>query len=203
MGRSGRDGKPARSVIFYGEADLAAKKPEVHQSMIEFIRNSNSRCLRDMLLSYLGDTLARRPALCCGYCNYGSMNLESLLAHLEIDEDKTLNGTKPAPKARQPPAPKELKEKLNRALEDFRYKKAMSLPEGALIHGIDSVIFGDEAINRIVKGMKTISEGKDVINLTGGMIYHYADEIAELVGEIRLRDAVEKARQSAAKRKAK
>lgn len=59
-----------------------------------------------------------------------------------------------------------------------------------MIHGIDSAVFGDEAIDRIVKGMRTIHDGKDAIDLCGSIIRHYADEIADLVGEVRIMDAV-------------
>jgi hypothetical protein len=193
VGRAGRDGNPARSIIFYGEADLTAKKPEIHQSMIEFVRNSNNRCLRDMMLSYLGDTFVRQTAPCCGYCNYGSMNLETLLARLKVNEDQDLSEAKPAPKMLSAQVSDEFIEVFRTALKDLRYKKAMSLPQGALIHGVDSVIFSDETIERIVNGMRTIRDANDVINLTGGMIYNYADEIAKLVGDIRVMDAVGKA----------
>jgi hypothetical protein len=206
-GRAGRDGNLATANILYSDPDLTAKRPAIDKSMVEFIQKCDTNCLRVMLLEYLGDEVPGQRTRCCGYCNNDGINVEELM----FDSGRTIIEETGEPRnkgeemekddaadkkgdiaLRKMPISKELKEKTVQALKDFRMKTAIALPEGAVIHGLEAAVFGDIAIDKIVKNMKTIVIGDDVTNLCDGMIGLYANEVAAIVCEIKKNNLADK-----------
>jgi superfamily II DNA helicase RecQ len=202
-GRAGRNGQPATSVILYNDADLVRQKPAVDESMVQFIKDSNSKCLRKTLLEYLGDEspLGHEQSIrCCSYCN------PELLSDISVDSDgeKGQNDGEGVEKTSTtrvtlPHISTQLKEDTREALETFRIEKARTLPEGSLFHGLASAVFGDVTLDKIVKKMREITTGDDVINICGGTVQIYAEEVAAIVCDMKQREATEKAAKKAAK----
>ena len=69
IGRAGRNGKPAKALMFYNGSDILANKPEMTNEMREFC-TTVSTCLRDYLLKYLGSSKSQNNILnsCCSHC---------------------------------------------------------------------------------------------------------------------------------------
>ena len=72
IGRAGRNGKPAKALIFYNGSGISANKPGMTNEMREF-STTVSTCLRDYLLKPLGSSKSQNNILnsCC--CNCESM----------------------------------------------------------------------------------------------------------------------------------
>ena len=69
-GRAGRDGKPAKSILFWNNHDIAKNKPGLEDNMRSFCRSEES-CLRVLLLTYqdIDNPKSRNPRhLCCSNC---------------------------------------------------------------------------------------------------------------------------------------
>ena len=71
IGRAGRDGKPSRASLYYNGHDIASNKPGMTEEMRKFCREDFA-CLRNMILKYMGSSLATFPDTeghsCCSNC---------------------------------------------------------------------------------------------------------------------------------------
>lgn len=188
-GRAGRDGNPATSTIFYCNADLTTETPAVDTSMVQFIRDSDSVCLRKMSLGHLGEEYTLAPvegAQCCSWCDPVDM---------DVDMATTANpepGGSNQRQRRMPNVAAELKEKIRKKMIVLRMRIGAALQEGALVHGIEAAVFGDEAVEKVVRGTNLITTGSDVANLCDGMIQLYADEVAVEVCKAKAEHAAER-----------
>lgn len=81
-----------------------------------------------------------------------------------------------------------LKKGTKKALENFRMEKARALQQGSLIYGLEAAVFGDTSLDKVVKGMKTITVGDDVIDLCDGMIHNFADKVADIICDMKEKD---------------
>lgn len=70
IGRAGRNGKPAKALLFYNGSDISANKPGMTSEMREFCTTVVT-CLRDYLLEYLGSSKSQNDTLlsCCSNCD--------------------------------------------------------------------------------------------------------------------------------------
>jgi hypothetical protein len=172
----------------------------VDNSIVRYIRDCGRRCLRRMLLDYLGDDVLMDPGQatrCCAYCNPDISLNHPISFEIGVEEDRGKSKGKEVKIALQKALPQisvDLRRATKEALEGFRMKKVKELPEGALIHGLETSVFGDLALEKVVAGMKEITCGDDVKALTHGMIYHYADEVAAIVCKMRETDAASNAK---------
>lgn len=69
IGRAGRDGKPAKALLYYNGQDIAANVPGMTEAMREFCLLSTG-CLRRKLLEYMGSPYipCKCPDSCCSNC---------------------------------------------------------------------------------------------------------------------------------------
>ena len=69
IGRAGRNGKPAKALMYYNGSDISANKPGMTYEMREFCTTVTT-CLRDYLLKYLGSSKSQNNILtsCCSNC---------------------------------------------------------------------------------------------------------------------------------------
>lgn len=72
IGRAGRDGKPAKALLYYNGSDISANKPGMTWEMRAFC-STVTTCLRNYMLEYLGSCKAQNytPHLCCSNCSSG------------------------------------------------------------------------------------------------------------------------------------
>ena len=169
--------------------------------MKDFILKSDSRCLRLMLLSHLGEELTVRREenpRCCRFCNEKDKDEEEIFGSKKQTEDE-----KPRESKKRKPITKKLMKETTKALEDFRREKVMLLPESTVIHGLDMVIFGKVTIKKLVREMGTILTGEDVLEHCDGMVRHYADEIAKIICDMKAKDDAERAERSEKAKKGK
>ena len=70
IGRAGRDGKPAKALLYYNGTDICTTRPGMTCEMRDFCSNTTT-CLRNYILEYLGSFKARSyiPHLCCNKCS--------------------------------------------------------------------------------------------------------------------------------------
>ena len=69
IGRAGRDGKPAKSSIYYNGHDISSNKPGMTHEMRRFCTD-DQQCLRKIILDYLGSPSYTRLVAhsCCNNC---------------------------------------------------------------------------------------------------------------------------------------
>ena len=97
IGRAGRDGKPAKASLHYNGHDISLKKPGMTSAMRDFCRE-NDKCLRKLILDYLGSPLLfvniMEQHSCCSNCSRMSECLSCQVDEIELtnvcDKDKHL-----------------------------------------------------------------------------------------------------------------
>ena len=71
IGRGGRDGKPAKAILYYNGTDICTTRPGMTCQMRDFCLNITT-CPRNYILEYLGSCKAQSyiPHLCCNKCSF-------------------------------------------------------------------------------------------------------------------------------------
>ena len=101
IGRAGRDGKPAKALLYYNGTDISATKPGMTCEMREFC-SSVTTCLRHYILEYLGSCKAQSyiPHLCCNKCSLEcncKVCIESHGTSADSNEQSSLQPPQPSP----------------------------------------------------------------------------------------------------------
>ena len=97
IGRAGRDGKPAKASLYYNGHDISLNKPGMTSAMRDFCRE-NDKCLRKLILDYLGSPLLFGKIMeqhsCCSNCSQMCECLSCQVDEIELtnvcDEDEHL-----------------------------------------------------------------------------------------------------------------
>ena len=78
-GRAGRDGERAEAVLYYNNNDLRKNRPGLQSAMADYCRSSG-KCLRELLLDYLGYPVPEEQDRnnCCQVCS--SNNNDTVLS---------------------------------------------------------------------------------------------------------------------------
>ncbi len=81
-GRAGRDGQPSDVTMYFNKTDLRSNRPGQQPAMVAYCK-SDSQCLRQMLMEYLGFSAPPERVLCrcCQYCK-DKCDCDSCLATL-------------------------------------------------------------------------------------------------------------------------
>ena len=87
IGRAGRDGKPAKSSIYYNGHDISSNKPGMTHEMRHFCTD-DQQCLRKMILDYLGSPSSMRIVghSCCSNCAKNCNCSSCQLPQIRMDE---------------------------------------------------------------------------------------------------------------------
>ncbi|ELP88968.1 ATP-dependent DNA helicase recQ, putative [Entamoeba invadens IP1] len=96
-GRAGRDGKPAESVIFFGNDDFSRdkalegeKSEEIRELCVECV------CRRKCILKHFCETLERKNERCCDLCNeMGRVKEDLEKVKIKLSRGNTRTTTKP------------------------------------------------------------------------------------------------------------
>ena len=95
--RAGRDGKPAKASLYYNGHDISLNKPGMTSAMRDSCRENN-KCLRKLILDYLGSPLQFGKIMeqhsCCSNCSQMCECLSCQVDGIELtnvcDEDEHL-----------------------------------------------------------------------------------------------------------------
>ncbi|XP_028394493.1 ATP-dependent DNA helicase Q-like 3 [Dendronephthya gigantea] len=103
IGRAGRDGKPAKASLYYNGHDISLNKPGMTSAMHGFC-SQDDKCLRKLILDYLGSPLAllsvklMEQHSCCSNCSRKCKCLSC-----QVDEVELLNVCQERDKHVEPP----------------------------------------------------------------------------------------------------
>lgn len=95
IGRAGRDGQLAKSILYYNGSDIATNIPGMTDEMRAFCSTVKT-CLREYMLSYLGSTCQHKylPHSCCTNCTVACNCQECqdiLAAQLQLPQETKQN----------------------------------------------------------------------------------------------------------------
>ncbi|CAG2187190.1 recQ [Mytilus edulis] len=83
IGRAGRDGRPARSILFYCKRDISNNVPEIKNDIVQYCNDDT--CLRSCMLSQFGfekgDMIDHE---CCMYCKESCKCIECEILRIEL-----------------------------------------------------------------------------------------------------------------------
>ncbi|CAC5418100.1 unnamed protein product [Mytilus coruscus] len=83
IGRAGRDGRPARSTLFYCKRDISNNVPEIKNDIVQYCNDDT--CLRSCMLSQFGfekgDMIDHE---CCMYCKESCKCIECEILRIEL-----------------------------------------------------------------------------------------------------------------------
>lgn len=94
IGRAGRDGKPAKAILYFNATDIAPNKPGMTEEMRNFCLDEDT-CMRKCILSYLGSKISNSYSAnnCCSNCQENTdrtyLSATSIsLVHDPLSEEK-------------------------------------------------------------------------------------------------------------------
>lgn len=70
-GRAGRDGRPAKSTVFFNNNDIGGNVEGMQPITREYCRNPNTTCRRKLIINYFGfgvPATTEQPHSCCDIC---------------------------------------------------------------------------------------------------------------------------------------
>lgn len=162
MGRAGRDGNPAKSLLFYAGIHLKKCSP----SMKEYATNTVGKCLREILLKDFGEDVKRSELQaghdCCIIC-HEQCNCFDGKCNIEVPVFANIPSTqKPITKRK---VTKQQKDELRELLTD--HKKQLELNCPAYVLSSEATTgFTDSLIKSVIKNAKSIFNLDDLIELT-------------------------------------